>query len=1337
VVKRAQCLTCPFGGTNIRALSDEAPEAGRIFGRYQLRELVAVSGMGVVYRAWDPTLECIVAVKLVSEETIPDETARQQLYTEARIASSLNHSNICRIKDVIEESGQAGIVMEFVEGQTLTNVIPAHVGLTFDLVVEYALEIADAVSHAHEHDVIHRDLKSGNVMVTRDGHIKLLDFGLSKIQHRTAVPSSLETLDSTRSSEAIAGTPPYWAPEVLKHYPSDTRSDIWSFGVLLYEMASGQMPFKGVTIIELGSAILHEGPAPLPEHVPESLSKIIHRCLRKQMGQRYQHAGEIRAALEAIEPRSDGRPARRPGGMSAPPPAIRSVAVLPLQNPSGGPEQEYFADGLTESLITALAKISGLRVISRTSIMQYKNVRKTLPQIARELSVDAIVEGSVRRDGDRVRITAELIEARTDQHLWTESYDRDLRDILSLQSQVAAAIAGEIRTKLSPSSGSVPVEPDFAPGGSALDPSLAETVDLTAKSIKPSTSVNPKAYDLYLRGRYFWNKRISGGDLQKVADYYQRAIEIDPQSALTYAGLAHCFFLMGAGEYGFKAPAEIMPKAKEAALKALSIDDSIAEAHLSLAMVKFRFDWDWEGAEKHLKRAIELDHGYYLVHYLYSIYLSVQERFEEALVEAKISRQLSPLSTDTHFSLGFLLYASCQNEEAIEHLRETVAADAKFPLSHIVLGLTLGRKGRFDEAIAEFKQALAIAGARPLWSGYLGQMYALAGKTEDAVEILHELRTTSRQEYVPPIAFAIVYAGLGKIDDAFHWLHKAVDEHDGLLIYLKVGSAFDNLRPDRRFPAILARVGLEGDPKLDVSHPEPSSKRLPKPTPTPPVPSASSPMAKVLLACAIAIVAYIAIPPVIERIWPPRLMLAIQPFKTLSGDPNERQVAAILSEETFTRLSELHSQKLGVEEVTMEDSGLSFRQICERRKPTYVLAGAVHRDGNQMAVTEQLVSCKDVTGIAGHRYDADPSGSGLGPVVDDIVQKVLAALPKDVQPAHQVDPKAYAAYLNGRFQWNLRTTQSLTEAISSFQKAIEYDASYAPSYAGLADCYALLGTPPYTALLPNEAFPKAKANARKALELDEKLAEAHVSLAYSALVYDWNFSEAEKEFKRAIELRPSYATAHQYYAYYLTAMGDLNHALAERKLAVSLEPRSPLLNTALGEAYYQARQFSDSIGSNQKALSLDPNYAVAVINLGRAYEQQRMYPEALHAYQSILAFAPHDPALLALLGHLDAVSGQTAAARGIISQLQRMSNDRYVPSLYVAMIYTGLGDKNEAFAWLDKAYAERCEYLVYLPSEPMADPLRSDPRFPALLERLGLKQLALLEASPLAPRSPS
>jgi TolB-like protein/Flp pilus assembly protein TadD len=462
-----------------------------------------------------------------------------------------------------------------------------------------------------------------------------------------------------------------------------------------------------------------------------------------------------------------------------------------------------------------------------------------------------------------------------------------------------------------------------------------------------------------------------------------------------------------------------------------------------------------------------------------------------------------------------------------------------------------------------------------------------------------------------------------------------------------------------------------------------------------------------------------------DAIWPSRVMLSVLPFKNLSGDPDTQRIADGLTEEMFTRLGQLHPDRLGVVELTSADAALPPDQIGKKFKANYVLEGSVRRAGERLVITYQLLLAKDRTSVGGGRYEPDlQDPKEIIPiqiqVAGDIVKSVLGKLPPHVGSPRQINHDAYEAYLTGRYLWNRRTAESLTNAITYFQQAIQTDPTYAPSYSGLADCYSLLGSAPYTALPPQDAFPKAEAAARKALEMDETLAEAHVSLGYSELVYERNFPAAEKEFKRALQLRPTYATAHQYFGYYLTVMGRLDDAIAERKQAQELEPASPLLNSALGEAYYQARNFDLTIAQNKKSLILDPSYAIALINLGRAFEQKKMYPEALQAFQKILAFVPDDPVLLALIAHDYAVSGRKTEASAIITRLQQMSTTRYVPSLYIAMIYTGLNEKDEAFHWLDKAFDEHCEYLVYLPTEPLADPLRKDPRFAQLLHRLGL-----------------
>jgi tetratricopeptide (TPR) repeat protein len=466
----------------------------------------------------------------------------------------------------------------------------------------------------------------------------------------------------------------------------------------------------------------------------------------------------------------------------------------------------------------------------------------------------------------------------------------------------------------------------------------------------------------------------------------------------------------------------------------------------------------------------------------------------------------------------------------------------------------------------------------------------------------------------------------------------------------------------------------------------------------------------VAVAVAIAVAAAILLP----RWMTGRIVLAVQPFENL-GNPNDDFIARGFTEEMTAWLGQLHPTRMSV-------VPLAAANKMSGARATYMLRGTVRRYGDLVAITAQLVQTSNQSVVWGGSYQRDVKDllRVQAEVANAIAVEVFDKLPNGPRPVREVNPNAYLAYLEGRYLWSRRTAAEIQKAISSFEKSVAEDPTYAPAYAGLADCYELLGSAPYTAIRPNEAFPKAQAAARKALELDPSLGEAHVSLGYADLAYAWDFQAADREFRRALELRPAYATGHQFYAYSLTVMGKLSEAIAERKKAVDLDPDSPLMASALGEAYYQARMFDQTIEQNQRALGLDPTYAIALVNIGRAYQQKGMHAEAQAAFQKVLAQAPENPAVLALLGHDYAVSGRREDALNIVSQLKNISVHHYVPALYFALLYTGLSDRDNAFQWMNAAVKERTEYLIYLGTEPVADPLRGDRRFLDLVRRVGI-----------------
>jgi serine/threonine-protein kinase len=782
---------------------------GKTIGHYQIISLVGKGGMGEVYRARDTKLDRAVALKILPEEMSADRERMRRFSREAKAASALNHPNVAHIYEIGEAEGVSFIAMEYVEGQTLAAKINGH-PLAVSEIVEIGSQIADALDEAHGKGITHRDIKPANVMLNERGRVKVLNFGLAKITQPAAQPNA-GNISSMAETEPglVMGTAPYMSPEQALGREVDHRSDLFSLGVALYEMATGRLPFAGANTSETLDRILHSQPEAMARFnydVPADLERIVRKCLEKEPERRYQSAWELlvdlknqqrdsQSSAKTVAPVAAPNRSRRwlpialavtllaAGGVAlylllsrAQPKgqAIKSLAVLPLENLSGDPAQEYFADGMTEALISNLSQVRALRVISRTSVMRFKGSRKPLAEIPRELKVDAVIEGSVQRDGGRVKITARLIRAADEIPLRSFDYERELADVLKLQSEVARAVAGEIQIQVT----------------------QAERARLAS-----GRRVDPEAHEAYLLGRYYWNKRTEE-ELKKGIAYFRQAVEKDPNYAAAYAGLADCHSVL-AGSFGSP---ELYPKARAYAEKALALDGTLAEAHTTLAGVRTDYDWDFPAAEREFKRAIDLNASYPTAHQRYSLFLMKMGRPEDALTEIKRALALDPISLSINTSMGWRFYFARQYEQAIEQLRKTLDMDPNYLGARLFLGQAYTRQGKHAEAIAELNKAVESSRNRALPS--LGYAYAVAGEKSKARQVLAELQEMSKQRYISPVDVASIYTGLGDKEQAFAWLEKGFQRRDHRMTFLKIEPLFEDLHSDSRWNELLRHMNF-------------------------------------------------------------------------------------------------------------------------------------------------------------------------------------------------------------------------------------------------------------------------------------------------------------------------------------------------------------------------------------------------------------------------------------------------------------------------------------------------------------------------------------------------
>lgn len=791
-------------------------------GPFKLVKKLGSGGMGEVYLARDSRLGRNVALKLLDRNLIGDSGSRTRFLREARLASALDHPNICTIHEIGEASGLLFIAMQYVEGETLKHVIASQ-PLALDCLLSISLQVSNALAAAHAQGIIHRDIKSSNIIVTPGGQAKVLDFGLAKSLEREDDESELTY------AGAVLGTPTYMSPEQARGERADHRSDIFSLAVVMYEMATGRTPFKSESRAETINAVINQPHTPVAElnkEVPSELCAVIDKALAKQANDRYQSVGDLKNELRRVAkivgvegynssdplmvpyvpPPSSGGWARKRGPIARPwqvtslcllllivaamiyvmyfrnafslsAGAIKSLVVLPLENLSGDPSQEYFADGMTDALIGELAKIGALRVISRTSAMHYKGTTKSLPQIAKELNVDGVVEGTVQRSGDRVHIRVQLIYAASDNHMWAETYERDLRDVLGLQGEVAQTIVHQIQIKITP--------------------------DEQARLTK-TVAVSRKALDDYLQGHYLLGRR---GELDKAIDYFQSALTEDPTYAPAYAGLAACYNSLGSVVVGELSPTDARLRAEESALKALQLDNTLAEAHSALGHT-YNYLWNWAAAERELKRAIELNPNSAEAHSIYSHHLSAMGRADEAIAEANRAQELDPLALFISTQRGYILTNARRYDEAIDQLNRVTALDPNDYRAHWFLATAYANDKRFDEAVATSEKAVVLSSRTPSTLGLMGMCYGLAGRKAEANKVLDELLELNRRRYVTPVAMAQIYIGLGDKDRAFAWLEKAYQERSYFMAFLKVIPLADPLRSDPRLDDLLRRMRI-------------------------------------------------------------------------------------------------------------------------------------------------------------------------------------------------------------------------------------------------------------------------------------------------------------------------------------------------------------------------------------------------------------------------------------------------------------------------------------------------------------------------------------------------
>ena len=1258
-------------------------------GPYEIVAPLGAGGMGEVYRARDTRLGREVAVKVLPEPFASDPGRQARFEREARAVAALSHPNILAIHDYGTEGAVTYAVMELLEGQTLRGRL-AKGPLPWREAVEIGAAIADGLAAAHAKGIIHRDLKPENLFLTADGRVKILDFGLARIEPAANIQQETSPYEPAQTDAGVVmGTAGYMSPEQVRGQSVDARSDLFSFGCVLYEMVTGRRAFQRETAAETMTAILHDEPPDATTSsppVPAELGRIIRQCLAKSPNQRLQSARDLALGLRATasDPgltlvRSAPRAWQHKlwlaatvmlaslvgislylflrGGKSpdaSPPPAetrqtLDSLAILPLVNATGDPQAESLCDGIADHVSSSLANIRErkLKVRPLTSTIHYKGKNVDPRTVGRELEVQAVITGQLRKEGKNLTIRLELVDTRENDVLWSsEAYQRSLDEILILQEEIARDVAANLGLRLTGE----------------------EQKQLTRRPTN-----DPAAYLLYREGRYQWDKGTPES-LDLAIKHFQAAITKDPNFALAYAWQAHTYNVL----CHFRPVQDNLPKAKELAGQALLIDPNLAEGHAALGAGLLLFEQDCQRAQKELRSALDLDPKHSIARHLYGYSLAAMGKVKEAIAESEQAVKDDPRDVMANAGLARAYLWDERYQDALSQARKTQEISGSNRHSFVSLGLAYAQLNQYPDAVRTFQEALKLYKGYSVMRGLLGYIYGLEGKRAEAQRILEQLQALPPRLPYRAYALAAVYTGLGEKDQAFHWLNESLDNHDAWIIYLKVDPQWQSLRNDPRFDELLQRMGLAG-----------KSARRDRGVHS----------------------------------------VAVLPFQNVGGDPKTEFLSDGVADQIINSLSQVRRRDLKVRPFTSaaryKGKELDVATFGRELSVQMIVTGTLRQLGDDLTISVAVVDVREDNQLWGNTYRG--KRGAILDLQDQIARDVAANMrlqltgeeEKRLTKHYTEDPEAYLLYREALHHFNKFTEEGLTTAIDYCRRAIEKDKKYGLAYAQLGRCYVFLGT---IHRGPRKTFPAARTYLSRALAIDAALADAHATLGIIHQFHDWDWTAAQRELKKGVDLdsnMPSWNPA--YYGFYLAATGQFPEALAATRRSVELDPLAAPPRTILAQCHNWRREYDEAIAQAQKALELDPNYGSVYRELGLAYAEKAMHEQALQTLRKGLECSKGHPWIKGLLGYAYAKAGQPAEARRVLGELKESAaNGRFGCAFAITRIHAALNEKEQAFEWLRKACDERDTFVVFIKVDPTMDNLRTDPRFAQVLKDMGL-----------------